>query len=200
MIKKSYNKLMMFSNNYSHLLTLIYGLIKLIMSITVGSIILFISASYSFLLGLAKKISIKSKKNLYLKYYLVSVIILAISVIYILYSIYIINFHINVYYNEIVAIAISAFAFLDITLAIIGIVRAKKRNDLELEATKMTSLVSSYISISITQMALLSFNETGDLSLYNGIGGITFGVLSFITGIYMIIYIFKKKLEKVSKS
>ena len=42
--------------------------------------------------------------------------------------------------------------------------------------------------MSMTQTALLSSNINDDMSKYNAIGGIIFGVLALIVGIYMIIY------------
>lgn len=50
--------------------------------------------------------------------------------------------------------------------------------------------------MSLTQTAILSFTTEGDMSKYNVIGGIIFGVLSAIVGIYMIAYtIYMKSKE-----
>ena len=51
--------------------------------------------------------------------------------------------------------------------------------------------------MSLTQTALLSFTTNTDMSKYNAIGGIVFGILSAIVGLYMIFYtIYIKKKEQ----
>lgn len=90
-------------------------------------------------------------------------------------------------------IGIATLAFYNITIAIIGIVKAKKDKNLTMETIKLTNLASSLISMSLTQTAILSFTTIEDMFRYNGIGGIFFGILSMIIGIYMIIYTIKVK-------
>ena len=51
--------------------------------------------------------------------------------------------------------------------------------------------------MSLTQTAILSFTTQEDMSKYNAIGGIIFGVLSAVVGIYMITYtIYMKSKEE----
>lgn len=96
-----------------------------------------------------------------------------------------------------VALLIATVTFTDITIATIGIVKAKKKNDLETEMIKYTNLATALISLSLTQSAILSFtNENQDMSMWNGIGGIVMGSLACIIGVYMIVNGSIKKRQK----
>ena len=49
--------------------------------------------------------------------------------------------------NMYVAIGIATLAFYNITMAIIGVVKAKKRKDIKNQTIKFTNLASSFISM-----------------------------------------------------
>ena len=96
------------------------------------------------------------------------------------------------------AILIAAIAFTDLIVSSIGLIQAKKNDDIETEMIKFANLSSAFIGIALTQTAILSFTLNIDVSAYNGIVGILFGGLTSVIGIYMIIRGLKmdKKEEK----
>lgn len=174
------------------------GVSKIILSIMSMSLSLFISSFYNLGIGIAKRNSIKvSKKSLYNKYINVGIIVIVSSLIYVAYSIYRLIFGMNPNYHMYVGIGIAAVTFTDLTLAIIGIVKARKRQDMQSEVLKFIKLSTALISLSLTQTALLSFTIEGDISVYCAGGGILFGVFAGIVGIYMIRYIVKNKAKIV---
>lgn len=179
-------------------LNAIVGIFKIILAIVSHSLLLFIYSFYNVSISLAKRTSMREKQKYeYENFYFCGIIVLVASISYILYSNYIYFNGSNSKYNMYVAIGIATLAFYNITIAIIGVIKAKKRKDIRNQTIKFTNLASSFISMSLTQTAILSFTTEGDMSKYNAIGGIIFGVLSAIVGIYMITYtIYAKSKEK----
>lgn len=170
-------------------INLIVGIFKIILAILSQSLLLFIYSFYNVSISVAKKTSIREKeKYAYENFYFCGIIVLVASISYILYSDYIYLNGSDVKYHEHIAIGIATLAFYNITMAIIGVIQAKKRKDIRSQTIKLTNLASSFISMSLTQTALLSFTTKGDMSKYYAIGGIFFGTLSAIIGIYMISY------------
>lgn len=181
-------------------LNAILGIFKIILAIISHSLLLFIYSFYNVSISIAKRTSIREKQKYeYENFYFCGIIVLIASISYILYSDYIYFNGSSSKYNMYVAIGIATLAFYNITMAIIGVVKAKKRKDIKNQTIKFTNLASSFISMSLTQTAILSFTTEGDMSKYNAIGGIVFGVLSAIVGIYMIIYTIyiKSKKDKI---
>lgn len=176
----------------------ILGIFKIILAIVSHSLLLFIYSFYNMSISLAKRTSMREKQKYeYQNFYFCGIIVLVASIGYILYSNYIYFNGSNIKYNMYVAIGIATLAFYNITIAIIGVIKAKKRKDIRNQTIKFTNLASSFISMSLTQTAILSFTIEGDMSKYNAIGGIIFGTLSAIVGIYMIAYtIYTRSKEK----
>lgn len=86
------------------------------------------------------------------------------------------------------AILIATITFTDIVLSIIGIVRAKKKKDIQSEMLKYINLSTALISLSLTQSAILSFkNQNADNSFVNGTFGIIVAILTILIGIYMML-------------
>ncbi len=97
------------------------------------------------------------------------------------YSYFAIKTHYNIDYDLYRGITIATVIFVDIGLAIVGIVKANKNRNLQHKILKLTNLATSLISLELVQTALLSFTQVGiDNSLFNGIGGIIFGICSLI--------------------
>lgn len=170
----------------------IMGIMKILLGIISGSISLFISSFYNIGISLAKKTTFrKNVKHTYENFYLVGIIILVSSIFYIFYSYHVFYFGSNSKYHMYIAILIATITFTDITLALIGTIKAKKKKDLQTETVKLINLATSLISLSLTQTAILSFTVQEDMSKYNGIGGMIFGICAGLIGIYMIIRVFK---------
>ena len=167
----------------------IVGLFKIVLAIISNSLLLFIYSFYNVSMSIAKRTSVREKQNhKYENFYLCGIIVLISSISYILYSDYIYFNGSNSRYNLYVSIGIATFAFYHITMAIIGLVNARRRKNLQTKTINLTNLASAFISMSMTQTALLSSKVNEDMSKYNAIGGIVFGILALIVGIYMIIY------------
>lgn len=179
-------------------LNTILGVFKIILAIISHSLLLFIYSFYNVSISLAKRTSIREKQKYeYENFYFCGIIVLIASISYILYSNYIYFNGSSSKYNMYIAIGIATLAFYNITVAIIGVIKAKKRKDIKNQTIKFTNLASSFISMSLTQTAILSFTTQEDMSKYNAIGGIIFGVLSAVVGIYMITYtIYMKSKEE----
>lgn len=179
-------------------LNAIVGIFKIILAIISHSLLLFIYSFYNVSISLAKRTSMREKQKYeYENFYFCGIIVLVASISYILYSDYIYFNGSNSKYNMYVAIGIATLAFYNITVAIIGIIKAKKRKDIKNQTIKLTNLASSFISMSLTQTAILSFTTDTDMSKYNAIGGIIFGILSAMIGIYMITYtVYTKSKEQ----
>ncbi len=167
----------------------IVGLFKIVLAIISSSLLLFIYSFYNVSMSIAKRTSVREKQNhKYENFYFCGIIVVISSISYILYSDYIYFNGSNSKYNLYVSIGIATLAFYHITMAIVGLVNAKRRKNLQTKTINLTNLASAFISMSMTQTALLSSKVNEDMSKYNAIGGIVFGILALIVGIYMIIY------------
>ena len=85
------------------------------------------------------------------------------------------------------AVLIATIAFSDLIVSTIGLIQAKKNDDIETEMIKFANLSSALIGIALTQTAILSFTLHVDVSKYNGIGGMLFSGITSLVGIYMVI-------------
>ena len=188
MLNKVNEKLILFRKTITSA-NAIVGLFKIVLAIISKSLLLFIYSFYNVSMSIAKRTSVREKQNhKYENFYFCGIIVVISSISYILYSDYIYFNGSNSKYNLYVSIGIATLAFYHITMAIIGLVNAKRRKDLQTKTINLTNLASAFISMSMTQTALLSSKVNEDMSKYNAIGGIGFGILALIVGIYMIIY------------
>ena len=90
-------------------------------------------------------------------------------------------------YGMYVAILIAAVTFSDIALAIWRIVRAARNHDNESKTLSLISLATALISLTLTQTAILSFVlPERDMSTYNGICGMIFGMIAAGIGIIIV--------------
>lgn len=175
----------------------ILGIFKIILAIISKSLLLFIYSFYNVSMSIAKRTSIREKQNhKYENFYFCGIIVLISSISYILYSDYIYINGSNSEYNLYVSIGIATLAFYNITMAIVGLIKAKKIKNLKAKTINLTNLASSFISMSLTQTALLSVTTDGDMSKYNAMGGIIFGIFALVVGIYMIIYTIRIKSKE----
>ena len=188
-----FNNQVMLYNKISPNFNVCSGLFKIVLAIISKSILLFIYSFYNIGIGIAKKVSLREKqKHIHENYYIVGIIVLITSISYIIYSKYIFLNGSNAKYHMFVAIGIATLAFTNITITIIQIIRARKNKNIQDEIVKLINLSSAFISLSLTQTAILSFAFEGDSSKYYGIGGMFFGFLAALIGIYMISHKHKK--------
>lgn len=90
-------------------------------------------------------------------------------------------------YEKPLALAIATVTFAEIIVASCEAVAARRRNELAVEAVRLTSLASAFILLVLTQTALMSIAFDGDARVFNAISAIVFGGLAAVVGIYMIL-------------
>lgn len=191
----SYDKRLISFSFLSIVLNVIMGIYKIGLAIVSNSVLIFIYAFYNIGAIISKTIFIRNYKKENEKFYLMGVIVVVTSICYMLYSVKMLIGELSFNYHEYIAIGIAAVTFWDIGMATYGIVKAKKRKDIQVESIKLTKLASSFISLNLTQIALLSAINEFDAHIYNGIMGIGVGIISMCIGIYMIYYIRKNTLH-----
>lgn len=85
------------------------------------------------------------------------------------------------------AIAIATVTFVEIAIAIPGVVAARRSRELMLEAVKLVNLAGALVLLPLTQRALLSLDSTADAATYDLLSRSTFGALAAIVGIWMLL-------------
>ena len=174
-MKDKYKQLL----NKSYIINILFGILKIILGMSIRFYSFCISAIYNIAVGISKY-KVRSKKQ-----DSIGLLIIISSLLYISYSIYIIVHHHNPIYHMYLGIIIAADTFSEIVISIIGIIKAKNKEN---KLIKYSNLCNGIISLALTQTAILSFtNPNKDLSLYNGLGGIIFSCVTIIIGIYLII-------------
>ena len=165
------------------------GILKLITGALNRSAALIISAFYNFFVGITKINAIKSdSKSLYKEYSKIGIMLVITSIVYIFYSVLVMEYDIKSDYKSYIAILITAVTLFDIGFAATGVIKAKMRKNIKTEMLKYINLSTAVISLSLTQKAILSFTEKGsEMSNLNGTFGIFVGGIVVIIGIYMFI-------------
>ena len=186
---------------YTYINSLTNGAIKVILAVITRSIILLISSFYNFAKSATKKRAVTEHEDPNKKYMEIGILIMISSFAYTIYSVYVIVTKKQLEINTYLSILIAIIAFTDMILSIIGVIQAKKNDDIETEMIKFTNLSSAFINISLTQTVILSYTLHINVSGYNGIVGVIFGGLTSCIGLYMIIKGFKmhKKDKEIEK-
>lgn len=85
--------------------------------------------------------------------------------------------------------AYAAYAFYKITMSVINLFRAKKQDDLTVQAVRNINLTDAAVSILALQTALLATFQTGEvnISLFNTLTGIAVSAVAVTLGIVMIV-------------
>ena len=100
-------------------------------------------------------------------------------------------------YAEWTIFASAAYAFFKITMSIINLFKARKQEDLTIEAIRNINLMDATVSILALQTALLHTFQDGtvDVSLFNTLTGAAVSVFTLALGVYMIVKATKKIKE-----
>lgn len=167
----------------------IMALYKISLAYMSSSVLILLYAFYDISLIITKTTFVKKLKDESEGYYIVGLIVVISSILYIIYSIRALISHTIVQYDLYLSIGITFVTFFGLIWSLIGIKKARKRMDLEDETAKLISLASWLISLSLTPTAILSFTKYQNISAVTGIAGIIFGTLSSLVGIYMMFYI-----------
>lgn len=92
-------------------------------------------------------------------------------------------------YKDWVIYAFAAYAFTKISMAIYNVIKAKRQDDLTIEAIREVGLVDGAVSILALQTALLhtfATDSSVDISLFNTLTGTAVSLFSMSLSIYMI--------------
>ena len=183
----------------------IIGIGKLVMGILSLSFFTCTGAFYTFGMVIAKccvLAGIVKKKDLKAQYYyykLSGLVLIASSVLYIVYSIRLLSHPVTSSYHMYMALAIATFTFTELTINIRGVIVYRHKHTPLVHAIKMINLAASLICLVLTQTAILSISpEAVEVPpSVNGIMGILMGSASTILGIIMIIRITKVSGKKI---
>ncbi len=182
----------------SYMKSISWGIYKIIISIPLQSVMMFLSAFYSIGIGISKRNTLKNKKDDYNKYILTGIIIGISSVVYILYSVYGFINGMRTNYDLNISLVIATVSFTDLIIAIIGVIKSRKINELKHKVIKLSNLASAFTLIVLTQTALLSMCMEEDNSKANGFMGILMGIASMIVGMYIIFLVSNEKKVRVN--
>lgn len=213
-----------FNTNASIIYNILLAFSKLSIGIYTISFFLCMNAFYNLGISLAKLIAIKGFKRSHLydthrgygreayrTYMLVGIILTISACIYIIYSARLFITKVEPSYSFLTAITLTGVTFVEIVLAIHGLLTTSKEHEPAVNAIKMTNLSSSLISLMLTQSAIMSISNKENIpSFYHGLAGIFIGGIAIIIGIYMIIHMSRilngknlkavlKKLDKIIK-
>ena len=170
------------------------AVVKLLLGLFSLSFFLCVNAFYSAAVGFAKFLAVRAYlkgdtelKSQFNTYAAVGAVVAGAGIIYVIYCLSFFLGGGGAVYTDIVGIAVAAFTFGEIIVSILGTVKMRKLHEPVLEALKRTNLAASFVSLVLTQTALLSFAAEGDMSLYNGVAGLVFGSLAALVGVLMIV-------------
>lgn len=90
-------------------------------------------------------------------------------------------------YGTILSIAIAAFSFYDLIAALCRYRKAVATSDILLSALRTSNIAGGLFSIVLTQVAILSAQNTQDYSFYNAVSGVVFGVLAMLSGAILVL-------------
>ena len=142
-----------------------------------------IVARYLALYGLLQSNDIRQQ---YIIYKRCGWIVLVGSTIYVIYSIVMYFSAESGEYSMYAGIAIAAFTFVEIGLSIRGTFIERNNKQPLVQAIKLVNLATSLISLTLTQIAILSFTDKSIDPIWNSVGGIFFGACAGLIGVFMI--------------
>lgn len=175
----------------------VIGFGKLIMGVLSLSFFTCANAFYTFgmviakccaFVGIVKEEDIQAQ---YRYYKLSGIVLIVSSLLYIIYSIWLLFHPTTRTYHMYAALAIATFTFTELTVNIRGVIVYRHNHTPLVHAVKMINLAASLICLVLTQTAILSFTpEAVDVHpSVNGFMGILMGSAAGILGIIMIVRI-----------
>lgn len=172
----------------AYLAGFLVGIGKIGMAVLSGSWLIFIHAIYNIIKSCANHYARVNDKTWDKTMFTSGLFVIAASAVYLIYSIYIYVFGSNASYHMYVAIGIAAVTTYELTVAILGLRRARREKDARHETVRYINLASALISVSLTQTAILSFTNKGmEMSGAYAIGDAIFGFLALNVGIAMLL-------------
>lgn len=176
---------------------MLIGIGKLLMGILSFSFFTCVSAFYTFGTVVAKSCALAgliqdNDRNTQYRYYRLSgIVLIAASILYIIYSIRLFFFPVTTSFHPYLAMGIATFTFTELAVNIRGVIVERHNRTPLFHAIKMINLASSMICLVLTQTAILSFasEHIEEHSRANGTIGIIMGAAATVLGIIMIVRI-----------
>lgn len=178
----------------SRAINYIWAAVKIMIGISFSSYFFCVSGLYTFAVGLCKEVYLYGKNNAEdsivkeKKYYLLMCGILTIaSVLFIIYMTRFFFLSPQFNYGRL-SMIIAIVAVVELIVALIGLKKSSRMNDLLKNGLKCVNLTSAFTALVLTQIAIFSFIQPGkDMSLYNAITGIISGCACLLVCGYMLI-------------
>ena len=183
---------------------------KAVIGILTSSAFFFVSAIYSLILGLARQIyhrgaaASRDDVRRELKYYLrISIMYAIAALIYTGYMLRLFFLRQIDDFGLVIAIAVATVSFVELAVAIRGLIRANKRKDMLVSALKTLNFSCALVAIVMTQSVLLGVGASEEmLDIYCvsiAISGLAVGCVSFLLASLMIAKYFRER-RKLLKS
>ena len=178
----------------SFTLNLAYVVFMAVLGIMTGSAWYLAITAYYLVLSFVKGFVFYSKKKYKdevhqaktFKYSAGMLIFLTIAFSGIITLIYTSNMYFE--YAGLMIYAVAAYTFLNLTVAIVNLFKARKQDDLYVQCMRNINLASALVSVVVLQVALFqAFSPENNTSFANGLTGGVISVLILILAIYMII-------------
>ena len=163
------------------------GAAKLIMALLSHSWLLFIHAVYNIIKACAKHCASRERGGRYSTMFYSGLLVIAASAVYLVCSVYIFFFGSTASYHMYIAIGIAAVTTYELIAAVRGLRKARRAQNVREETLKYINLASALISVSLTQTAILSFTNEGDVSRAYAAGDAVFGFLALLVGVVMLL-------------
>lgn len=187
------------------LISLIYSfawaVCKIVFGVFTASYFFCVGGASTLLFGFIKQVYLKHRENedeqeRYGKSITIAIMLIISSALFTFYMARLFFINEIKQYGLILSITIATFSFAELGISIYNFSKAKKTNDILLQAFKGCSLASSCYALVFTQVALLSATNSAN-NLYNAITGVVLGGFAVLIGIYLLIVSVKKQNFKV---
>lgn len=175
------------------------AVVKIILGTVMMSIFFVISGFYTIGIGMSKVIYYhghslpkEEKEVIYKHYVAMGIVLLVTSIIYILYMARLFFIESTIPYTTIMGITLALISFVEVGMAIKGLVKSNKLHEPLLQGLKLINLSSGLIAMVLTQSALLSVSDISSrvVNTSNAIIGIIMGSISAVIAGYMIYHYF----------
>ena len=162
-------------------LNIIFAIVKIVFSFIISNYFFLISGIFTACLILAKFVCVKgikeNNKKFKTKNLIISIIVLLAGIIYIVYSLRLILYKdYNLYnYPMYMGILISLISFIEVGLAISGLIQVKKYDHFYRDI-KIIAFISSLTALVLSMSAILSFTtDIKETKIYVGYFGVVVG-------------------------
>ena len=181
------------TSTVSMIYNVVSGGSKIFFGILSSFFFLCVSGAYVVCIGMGKRIYFRGRAasggepNKELKYYReIGILLLIAALFYIAFTLQYVLFPSELRrYGTLTSVALCVISLVEITLAVTGILRARRDRDLLMEGLKFINLATSFAAAVTAEAVLLTWLGAENAPFVNGVFGLLLGVASAGTGIYM---------------